>query len=68
MITRALESKEKRKDAKRTKKEKEGLNVAALEIGCCSIREGEKMAVAQCRSIGKNSKTQKLAEWWLSQH
>ena len=43
MITRALESKEERKDAKQTKKEKEGLNAAALET--------------QCRSIGRNMKT-----------
>ena len=43
MITRAWKSKEERKDAKQTKKEKKGLNVAALET--------------QCRNIGRKTKT-----------
>ena len=71
MTTRALESKEERKDAKGTKKEKKGLNAAALETQCRSIGRNMKTdssfnAAAlktQCRSIGKKAKMRKLAEW-----
>ena len=65
MITRALESKEKRKDSKRIKKEKDGLNAAAFKKECHDIRRihktGSSFNVAalrsQCCNIGKNNKT-----------
>ena len=66
MITRALESKEERKDAKRTKKEKEGLNATALEIQCRSIGRNQKTdSSLNAAALGKNRRNRKLAEWWM---
>ena len=57
MITRALESKEERNDAKGTKKEKKGLNAVALETQCRSIgRKTETGSSFNAAALGKRKK------------
>ena len=79
MMTRALESREERKDAKR-KKEEDGLNAAALEIQCRSIGRNQKIGrmvdatalSTQCRSMRGLVQRQYsqcyIIEQWVSQH